>query len=641
MLVGAESQRARLGAWRSLVAVAGVTLVVQCLSATFVAKDLTTPNASTLIARALVARGEFSVPAWHRLRGPDGDVPAEPLRAFQLPGEPLYLAAGFRLPAVLWRYLHVPVTVLLVSSIAAVGLLMGGSRLALATGLVANLDPFVLVHGPVWDDTFLVAALEWCLFALVLIGIRYRPARGSHTSVRLALFTMVALLAGCAAVTRATSQVLLGGFGAAAVCLPSFRAVRAHGWAMLVGVFLALMVWGARNAAVVGTFYLGSSHNGLTLFESNYPHAREAILRTGTAEGLSRTHMGPQFSAVARAGEVEADEHFTREAWSYILASPVDVARTAALKLFVSATGYNFALPASSPRNLVPTASNVLLLAFGLWGLCTWWRRGLDHPVGWFTIAGIATSVTLAALALGPTGMRYRIGLTGFLYLGVASAMTDVPRSRTRQLEWGRESLAKRALDVLLSGVGLLCSIPAWAVIAAAVKIADGGPVFFAQERVGRGGRVFRVLKFRSMVPDAEARVGALQASEHDPRVTRIGRWLRATAMDELPQLLSIFRGDMSFVGPRALRPGEIELGGDGREEALEDVPGFAARCQVPPGLTGVAQIYAPRDIPRRQKFRYDRVYIRRQSLWLDLRLIALSFWITFRGTWEVRGRKF
>jgi lipopolysaccharide/colanic/teichoic acid biosynthesis glycosyltransferase len=143
------------------------------------------------------------------------------------------------------------------------------------------------------------------------------------------------------------------------------------------------------------------------------------------------------------------------------------------------------------------------------------------------------------------------------------------------------------------------------------------------------------------MIPDAEAKVGALQAARNDPRVTRVGRWLRATAMDELPQLWSIFRGDMSFVGPRALRPGEIEVAGDGRLVALEEVPGFAERCRVRPGLTGLAQIFAPRDIPRRQKFRYDRLYIRRRSFWLDLRLILLSFWITFRGSWEARGRKF
>src|SRR5262245_22460937 len=101
----------------------------------------------------------------------------------------------------------------------------------------------------------------------------------------------------------------------------------------------------------------------------------------------------------------------------------------------------------------------------------------------------------------------------------------------------------KRTLDIALAGAGIVASLPLWAVIAAAIKLEDGGPVFFGQERVGQGGRVFRVLKFRSMIPDAEARVGALQASEGDPRITRVGRWLRATAMDELPQLLAIAKG--------------------------------------------------------------------------------------------------
>lgn len=201
--------------------------------------------------------------------------------------------------------------------------------------------------------------------------------------------------------------------------------------------------------------------------------------------------------------------------------------------------------------------------------------------------------------------------------------------------------MAKRAFDASLAGTGLLLSLPLWAAIAAAIKLEDGGPVFYGQERVGQGGRVFRVLKFRSMVPDAEAVVGAVQASEVDPRVTRVGRFMRATAADELPQLWNIVRGDMSFVGPRALRPGEIEVGAGGRLVRLEEVPGFEQRCQVRPGLTGVAQIYAPRDLERRNKFRYDRVYLRAQSFWLDLRLIALSFWISFRGTWEVRHRKF
>jgi lipopolysaccharide/colanic/teichoic acid biosynthesis glycosyltransferase len=151
---------------------------------------------------------------------------------------------------------------------------------------------------------------------------------------------------------------------------------------------------------------------------------------------------------------------------------------------------------------------------------------------------------------------------------------------------------------------------------------------------------VFRALKFRSMRVDAEAGTGAVQATENDPRITRVGRMMRATAMDELPQLWNIARGDMSFVGPRALRPGEVEAAG-GAIVRLEEIPGYASRIAVRPGLTGIAQIYAPRDVPRRQKFRYDRLYVRRQSMGLDLRLIVLSFWISFLGTWESRGRKY
>jgi len=199
----------------------------------------------------------------------------------------------------------------------------------------------------------------------------------------------------------------------------------------------------------------------------------------------------------------------------------------------------------------------------------------------------------------------------------------------------------KRAFDASLAAVGLLASAPLWAIFAAAIKLEDGGPVFFRQDRVGLNGRVFDALKFRSMRPDAEAMSGAVQATEHDPRVTRVGRWMRITAMDELPQLWNILRGDMSFVGPRALRPGEIEAEGDGRLVALEDVPGFQYRIRVRPGLTGLAQVYARRDLPRRQKFRYDRLYVETRSWIGDLRLILLSFWISVLGRWEVRGRKF
>src|SRR5438093_12310425 len=177
----------------------------------------------------------------------------------------------------------------------------------------------------------------------------------------------------------------------------------------------------------------------------------------------------------------------------------------------------------------------------------------------------------------------------------------------------------KRAFDVALSAGGLVVSLPLWVLFAAAVKIEDGGPVFFTQARVGLNGRIFRALKFRSMIPDAEARTGPVQASANDARITRIGRLLRGTAMDELPQLWNIFVGDMSFVGPRPLRPGEVEVRGDGRMVPLAAIPGYEARHLVRPGLTGLTQVYAPRDIPRAGKFRLDQLYLRRASFCLDL----------------------
>jgi lipopolysaccharide/colanic/teichoic acid biosynthesis glycosyltransferase len=200
------------------------------------------------------------------------------------------------------------------------------------------------------------------------------------------------------------------------------------------------------------------------------------------------------------------------------------------------------------------------------------------------------------------------------------------------------DKLAKRSFDIVLSALGLMLSLPLWLIFSAAIKLEDGGPVFYSQERVGRQGKKFKSWKFRSMIPDADRR---LQAADRDPRVTKIGRILRATAMDELPQLWNILTGDMSFVGPRALMPEEIEVKGGGELVPLEKIPGYELRHRVRPGLTGIAQIYAPRDIPRRQKFRYDALYIHRQNFWLDIKLILLSFWITFRASWETRDEKF
>ena len=226
-----------------------------------------------------------------------------------------------------------------------------------------------------------------------------------------------------------------------------------------------------------------------------------------------------------------------------------------------------------------------------------------------------------------------------------------------------REPFWKRPCDFLLSLLGLILSAPLWVLIPFAIWAEDGRPIFYFQERVGRHGKRFRLWKFRSMICDAEARHGPVAAAERDPRVTKVGRFLRQSAMDELPQLINILHGDMSFVGPRADRLWEAgdrspDLRGpqSGRQriagpsarasvgnpdrDFYQAIPGYRARLLVRPGLTGLAQVYARYDTPRRQKLRFDRLYIRNMSFWLDVKLIFLSCWITLRRKWESPGKK-
>jgi lipopolysaccharide/colanic/teichoic acid biosynthesis glycosyltransferase len=203
-----------------------------------------------------------------------------------------------------------------------------------------------------------------------------------------------------------------------------------------------------------------------------------------------------------------------------------------------------------------------------------------------------------------------------------------------------RQPLLKRPLDSVLACIGLVLSAPLWSIAALAVKLEDGGPVFYAQERWGRGGSKFKVYKFRTMVPDADRLFGTVQAAENDRRITRVGRVLRSTGMDELPQLVNILKGEMSLVGPRALAVNEIIRDPDGRVLRYEEIPGFYERLAVRPGLTSLATVYRPKDVHPLEKFHYDLLYVRNQTLWLDLRLIAMSIWISLRGKWETRGTK-
>lgn len=196
----------------------------------------------------------------------------------------------------------------------------------------------------------------------------------------------------------------------------------------------------------------------------------------------------------------------------------------------------------------------------------------------------------------------------------------------------------KPLLDATLALIGFVLLLPVCSVVALLIWLEDRGPVFVHQVRVGQFGVPFRVIKFRTMRPGEVPDVHR-QATADDRRITRVGRWLRATALDETPQLLNVLRGDMSFVGPRALLPWEVEVDPRSRYRRIEDVPNYHVRVSVRPGLTGLAQVYAPRDISRQRKFKYDALYVRRMSLRLDLWLIAVSVFISLTGRWPRRGR--
>lgn len=198
---------------------------------------------------------------------------------------------------------------------------------------------------------------------------------------------------------------------------------------------------------------------------------------------------------------------------------------------------------------------------------------------------------------------------------------------------------AKRLFDILLSLFGLIISLPLWVIISILVYKEDKGPIYYTQDRVGKNGRIFKIIKFRSMVLDAEKFTGPIQAEENDKRVTKIGGILRKTAMDEFPQLINILKGDMSFVGPRALRPLEIQNRTKTATDLIHD-PAMSIRHSVTPGLTGVAQVFASCDATADEKLRYDRWYIRNWNFYLDLWLIFSSFLITFKAKWESRSKK-
>lgn len=407
-------------------AVAALATALQFGSARLLVRDFNTPNASTDVARSLVATGHYSVPMGMRLWGLDAERAAEPLRYYVLPGEPLYLAAAFRfLPTALHPYIHIPVALLLLASVMVVAASIGGARLALVTGLVAALQPFVIFHGPVWDDTFLAAALQWMALAILATSLTSDVVPPRRVWIVRALGGASAL--GIAAVTRGDVQLFVFLLVLLTSIVPRLRPVRPLAICCVAGALLTLAAWGARNHEAVGRFELGSSHDGVTLWESNGPHTADAISR-GQVMMLSfdPARMKPLWSSTRTMDEVQANHYFRRRAIGFVVTHPIATVQTWARKSAYTLLAIRPELPLVSTRNLVGIASNMFTLALAAFGLVAVYRsRGHPHravpAAALLVIPLVATGV--ASILVGPIGARYRIALDGVLWICAAHGL--------------------------------------------------------------------------------------------------------------------------------------------------------------------------------------------------------------------------
>jgi exopolysaccharide biosynthesis polyprenyl glycosylphosphotransferase len=207
-------------------------------------------------------------------------------------------------------------------------------------------------------------------------------------------------------------------------------------------------------------------------------------------------------------------------------------------------------------------------------------------------------------------------------YQETAASTTEL--SRSLQIDKSGYLLFKRILDILLSFIGLGITFPCIIIFVILIKLESTGPAFFLQERVGLNGKYFNIIKLRSMYINAEQN-GAQWAQKNDPRVTRMGTFIRKTRIDELPQLINVLTGDMSLIGPRPERPIFTS-------QFNEEIPGFVSRLKVKPGITGWAQINGGYDITPKEKLKLDNFYINNMSLKVDVLILIKTVKVCLTG---------
>lgn len=280
-------------------------------------------------------------------------------------------------------------------------------------------------------------------------------------------------------------------------------------------------------------------------------------------------------------------------------------------------------------------------------------RRFFNAPKGWFRLHAVApyhdmkeieaemgevdaillapsvpenAKARVAALAMEHRKEIFVVpGLYEILLLNAAvGQVDDLPVMQVPPMGLGRlQRAAKRALDIAVGFLGLVLALPVMGGVALLIRTTCRGPILYRQERVGLGGRPFVLYKFRTMVDNAEAETGPVLATVDDPRLTPLGRWLRGTRLDEIPQLFNILKGEMSLVGPRPERPEFVN-------RLSDEITNYPYRLLVKPGLTGHAQVMGRYSTEAADKLRYDLLYIRNYSIFLDIKILLQTIGVVF-----------
>lgn len=407
-----------------------IALFIQIISATFFVANSSSPNPSAGIAKNIVEKKSYEIFYANRLMQSLRD--SRTWFYFHLPGEPLFLSLCFRFfPSRALPYVHIPIVLTLILSIATVGFLSGGRNVGFVSGLLASLHPFIVLHGPVLDDTFLAAALIWVVLTILLFWFQAkRKNRIVSKFNSVLLYVVLFFVAGYASITRAESRLIFFGWAALSFIVPVMKEIRKPMIVVLLGMALSMGLWSTRNFLQVGEFTSSFSSFGITFWESNNAMTLESLKHGQVEQGPYDLPSLTEFPAgTSHLTEEQVSSYFFKKTLSRLFHRPISSLKIGLIKCIITGLGIRPELPIAHLRNQVAIWTNLIVFILAIYG----WRlskRIMDRATHGFlsAIFSLLFVVTLMILMLGPIGLRYRIFFEGVLAIFAAFAVVVICR---------------------------------------------------------------------------------------------------------------------------------------------------------------------------------------------------------------------